>query len=416
MAYDVIVIGAGLAGLTGGLRLAEAGRRVLLLAKGHGATHWAAGTIGVAAGDAPLAALARLAGAGPDHPYARAGADDLAAAVARMQAVCADAGYPFLGTLERNARLPTALGALAAAAFYPATMAAGADAAGPLLIAGFRELRDFFPPLAAANLIAAGIPARGVWLDLPPVRRTLDFIPTTFADLFDEAGFRAAVGRALRAHRGEATAIGLPAVLGRDHAAAAVAELTTLAGAPVFEIPTLPPSVPGIRLYHALAAAFQRAGGRIQIGSRVARGEAEGDLLRRVFSEAAAREQRHEAAAYLLATGGLAGGGLRTDHAGRIAETALGLPVRAPADRAAWFGATFGDAHPIHRAGVATGDDLRPLDPASAPIYRNVVVAGAALAGADLIREGAYEGVALATGWRAAGTLLNAETGPGGGV
>jgi glycerol-3-phosphate dehydrogenase subunit B len=43
MAYDVIVIGAGLAGLTGGLRLAEAGQRVLLLAKGHGATHWANG-------------------------------------------------------------------------------------------------------------------------------------------------------------------------------------------------------------------------------------------------------------------------------------------------------------------------------------------------------------------------------------
>ncbi len=50
MAYDVIVIGAGVAGLIGGLRLAEAGRRVLLLAKGHGTTHWANGAIGVARG------------------------------------------------------------------------------------------------------------------------------------------------------------------------------------------------------------------------------------------------------------------------------------------------------------------------------------------------------------------------------
>ncbi|MFN8511857.1 MAG: FAD-dependent oxidoreductase [Chloroflexia bacterium] len=53
MPHDVVVIGAGLAGLIGGLRLAEAGRRVLLLAKGHGTTHWANGAIGVAHGDAP---------------------------------------------------------------------------------------------------------------------------------------------------------------------------------------------------------------------------------------------------------------------------------------------------------------------------------------------------------------------------
>ena len=51
MAYDVIVIGAELAGLLGGLRPAKAGRRVTILAKGHGTTHWANGMIGVARGD-----------------------------------------------------------------------------------------------------------------------------------------------------------------------------------------------------------------------------------------------------------------------------------------------------------------------------------------------------------------------------
>src|SRR6478752_1903671 len=98
MAYDVIVIGAGLAGLTGGLRLAEAGRRVLLLAKGHGATHWANGAIGVARGIAPLDEVARLA-TDPDHPYARAGAGALEAATGRLREVCAAAGYSLAGTL-----------------------------------------------------------------------------------------------------------------------------------------------------------------------------------------------------------------------------------------------------------------------------------------------------------------------------
>ncbi len=413
MAYDVIVIGAGLAGLIGGLRLAEAGRRVLLLAKGHGTTHWASGTVGIAADAAPLAAVARRGREAPDHPYARAGAGDLAVAVERLRAICLAARYPLVGELERNARLPTALGLTLPAALYPATMAAGVLGAtgddGPLLIAGFRELRDFFPALAAANLSAAGFPARGVWLDLPPTRRNRDFSPTILANLFEEASFRAAVGRQLRAVRGDATRIGLPAVLGNRHAAAIVADLAERAGAPVFEIPTLPPSVPGIRLYEALATAFQRAGGRIQIGSWVVRGEAEGGVLRRIYSAAAAREQRHEAAAYLLATGGIAGGGLRTDHGGQAVETALGLPVRVPDGRGAWFGPRFTDPHPIHYAGIATDGDLRPLDATGAVVYANVTVAGAALGGADLIRERSYEGVALATGWRAAGTLLNDE-------
>ena len=409
MAYDVIVIGAGLAGLFGGLRLAEAGKRVLILAKGHGATHWANGTIGIAHGDVPLIEAARLA-TDPEHPYARVSIAAIEAATARLRVACNDAGYPLTGTLARNTLLPTAVGASLPAALLPETMAAGAlmpeTTTGPTLIVGFRELRDFFPPLAAANLRAAGLAARASWLALPPTRRQRDFTPTVLAELFEDAAFRAAVGQQLRMVRGDAARIGLPAVLGTRHAAQIVAELSAQSGAAVFEIATLPPSVPGIRLYDILSRAFVRAGGRIQIGSWATRVEVEAGRVRRIFSEAAGHEQRHEAAAFLLATGGIAGGGLRTDHLGQIVETALNLPVNAPADRAGWFGPRFTSAQPIHRAGIATDQVLRPRGPDGLPRYSNVVVAGAALGGADLIREGAYEGVALATGWHAAGTLL----------
>src|SRR5262245_61887625 len=160
---DTIVIGAGLAGLMGALALAEAGRAPLVLAKGQGATHWTGGTIDVWGGAderGPRAAIEELATAHPDHPYARVGATGTVEALERFRTLMADARYPYPGSLDRNVLLPTAIGALRPAALVPATMAggdmrgAGGHRGPPLLIAGFHELRDFFPPLAAANLSA----------------------------------------------------------------------------------------------------------------------------------------------------------------------------------------------------------------------------------------------------------------------
>src|SRR4029079_4951969 len=113
--------------------------------------------------------------------------------------------------------------------------------------AGSERWRVSSPPLAADNLSAQGIPARGVYLQLPPVKRKLDFNTRVFAQLFEEPAFREDVGRHLRALRQGATRIGLPAVLGLKDPLGVVADLQRLSGAQIFEIPTLPPSVPGMR-------------------------------------------------------------------------------------------------------------------------------------------------------------------------
>ncbi len=415
MNYDTIVIGAGIAGMLAAIGRAEAGERVLSLSKGHGATHWAAGCLDlfdIGAGD-PLAEIESLIAVHPDHPYALVGVDAVQAGAGRLRAACEAGGYPLVGSLRRNLQMPTAVGALRTTCLVPATMAAGdarqlprsGDGSGPLLIAGFHELRDFFPPLVAANLCALGFAAEGVYLQVPPTERTLDFGTVSFARLFDRPTFRADVGRQLRqlVQRGRYSRIGMPAVLGLDNATQVVSDLQAAAGALIFEIPTLPASVPGMRLYRALETALQRIGGRIQIGAFVRHAEGRGNRLEAIYSEAAAREQRHAAARYVLSTGGIAGGGVRADHAGNLVETALGLPLRTPNARADWFAARFLNetGHPVFRTGVAADASLRPLDAAGQVIYENVAVAGSALAGCDPIREGALEGIAAATGWKA---------------
>lgn len=394
----------------GALALAEAGLRPLLLAKGQGATHWTAGTIDVWGADerSPREALQTIITSRPGHPYALIGVHAVEEAITRFRALTEAARYPYVGGLERNVLLPTAAGALRPAALLPVTMAAGdVRLGGEMLIAGFRELRDFYPPFIAANLAAQGIAARGVYLALPPAFRRREYTTVTFARMFDDPAFRSEIGRQLRAQRGNATRIGLPAVLGLRDPLGVVAHMQNESGAQVFEIPTLPPSVPGIRLFTLFQQAIEQAGGRLQIGSEVIRGEGQDRRLTTIWSEAAARQQEHRVERVLLATGGIAGGGIRTDHAGIVRETALDLPVRAPANRADWFAPRFLDphGHAIYTAGVATDAHMRPIGAANEVIYDNVAVAGAALGGADTVRERSRSGVSLATGW-AAGRIL----------
>jgi glycerol-3-phosphate dehydrogenase subunit B len=299
MNYDTIVIGAGIAGMLAAIGRAEAGERVLVLAKGHGATHWASGCLDlfdIGDGD-PLAAIESLIVDHADHPYALTGVDSIQSGVARLRAICAAGAYPLVGSLRRNLQLPTAVGALRPTALVPVTMAAGdarqlprQDAAAPLLIVGFHELRDFFPPMIAGNLVAQGFSAYGEYLKLPPIERKLDFSTVSFARLFEQPTFRADVGRQLRllVQRGGYRQIGMPAVLGLTQSARVLSDLQAAAGALIFEIPTLPASVPGMRLYGLLEAALLRAGGRIQLGSFVQRAEASGDQLAAIYSEAAA--------------------------------------------------------------------------------------------------------------------------------
>jgi glycerol-3-phosphate dehydrogenase subunit B len=416
--HDAVVVGAGLAGLTAAVRLAEGGARVLVIAKGIGATHLSPVTIDVLGYDPgrvdrPLEALGRLTEARPDHPYARVGADGVRAAIAWFKGRFADgplAPYAYAGTGEENLLLPTAVGALRPSAVVPETMAAGdLRAGGAVCVVGLRALKDFHPLLLADNLARlAGVQARGVELDLTPGARA-DVNALEFARAFDDREWRGQLVTLLAERLRPDERVALPAVLGIADPHGVWSELQERLGRPVFEIPTLPPSVPGMRVFATLRERLRRAGGRLVVNNVVTGAEHAGGRISAVRARVGLRDVVYGADWVVLATGGFASGGVELDSHWVARETALGLPVAGvPARGSERFRRAYFDEHPMGRAGVAVDADQRPVDASGARAFDNVLVAGATLAGAEPWREKSGDGLSLATGHRAAGLILEA--------
>ncbi|HEY6777701.1 MAG TPA: anaerobic glycerol-3-phosphate dehydrogenase subunit GlpB [Thermoleophilaceae bacterium] len=409
--YDVLVVGAGVAGLTAGARLAESGARVCVLAKGVGSTHLAAGTVDVLGYDpdrveSPASALPAFVGARPDHPYALLGVDAVGPAVdwfATRVERGPQPGYRYVGSLERNHLLPSAVGAARPSALVPETMAGGdLGAERPVCIVGTRVLREFHASLCAGNITRLGIESRALEVKFEIDRPEVNALG--LGRRFDDPAFR----RDLAARLGPLVQgderVGLPAVLGLRDPHGAWSDLQERLGRPVFEIPTLPPSVPGMRMFEALRAALRAAGGRLVMGARVVGAEREGARVTALRVDTAGRETIFGARSVVLATGGFASGGLALGSDWMVRETMLDLPLRGvPPPGSPRFRPEYFDEQPMAPVGVAVEANLR------AEGTENVLVAGAALPGAEPWREGSGEGISLTSGYRAAELVLASD-------
>jgi glycerol-3-phosphate dehydrogenase subunit B len=317
-------------------------------------------------------------------------------------------GYRYVGDLERNHLLPTAVGALRPSAVVPETMAAG-DAASleRVCVVGTRSLRDFHAALCAANLARAGISARSVDIEIEADRADQNALG--LARRFDDPAWRAGFAARLALKLQADECVGLPAALGIRDPHGAWSDLQQRLGRSVFEIPTLPPSVPGMRLYEILRTALRSAGGRLVLGAEVVGFDRDGTRLVSVATRAAGHDVHYAAPWFVHAAGGFASGALALDSYWATHDRVLGLPLRGvPApDQPRFVGDYLAD-QPMSTVGIAVDGSLQ------AEGIDNVLVAGAALPGAVPWREGSGEGIALATGYHAAQLVLARSGSPAG--
>jgi glycerol-3-phosphate dehydrogenase len=414
---DIIVIGAGLAGLITAWRSGLEGYKTSSITKGWGSQYWSSGCIDIFGYqppdysrmiDSPLEFLEKFLISNPEHPYAFAGLPSLEESVQSFLMLCKESRHPYLGSLDTNILLPTSLGTLRPTCLVPKTMIAG-DVAHriPMLIVGFIGFHDFFPALVADNLSAQGILARDFTLDLNSLHNRKFLSGMVLARLFDDPEFRQEVIDALKPKLGAVGRIGFPAVLGLRDPEKVMEHLETSLGLPVFEIPGLPPSIPGIRLQNVLVAAIERNHGILNNGMAVSKASSQGNLINTIWSQAAARDKPHHAKTYVLATGGILGGGIIINEDGYAQEPIFGLPIKFPAQRSQWFQNEFLSelSHPIYKSGLCIDLDFHPVDNLNEVIYPNVYAVGSTIGNCDPIRERSLEGIALATGFKVGESL-----------
>jgi glycerol-3-phosphate dehydrogenase subunit B len=430
---DVVVVGAGLAGLTASISLADDGASVEVVARGHAATHWTAGGLDVAAprGSGTAADGVKRLGARRGHPYELL-AKDVRPSIEWLRGVLEAEGLTYAGDLDAPLRtVPTAIGATRRVSLVPAAQAAALDPWSTeerLVVCGPAGFKDFWPATIATSLARRAIWGRGegggsppgrveaVLVELPGLAGRRNLNALHLARMFDDPTWReeafALIARAVQGRGTGPGRIALPAILGLTDHAGALDDARRLLPLAPFEVPLVPPSIPGLRLYEALRSALRRRGGRISVGEEVLRIDREGRHVRAVAVASAARERLFRTGGLVLATGGIAGGGLIGTANGTLVEPLLGLPVEAPV-MGEWLADDPFDpaGHPLESAGIRTDHRLRPVDTRGRVVFENVAVAGSMLAGQRYLTERCGDGVAVASGRRAAATL--AKTGEG---
>lgn len=422
MKFDSIVIGGGMAGLSAALRLAEAGQKTLLMASGQSALHFSSGSVDLleSEGD-PRAALPAFMAAHPDHPYSKVGMQNIEGSLADLQRHCAEEGLPLMRQEHNHHRL-TPIGTLKSTWLSPDTCACVTDAPAPdaILLATLEGFRDFHPALAAANLATHARFAHSRILTgeirLPQLaqfsRNPHEFRSADIARLFDKQGpgqqdLLADLAREIsRMVQGCGVPgcrhIVLPACLSLGLLGPRLSELERRTGCTIKEVATMPPSLIGMRMQEALKRRFMALGGTFLTSERVLGARYDGDKVIGVHSQHG-EDQLFEANHFVLASGSFFSRGLES-RLGGIREPIFDADVLSLAERDAWAGRRLFDHHPFMGFGVKTDERLRVLR-GGRPLT-NLYGAGSVLAHYDPIKEGSGSGVAVATGWQAAGHIL----------
>lgn len=415
MKFETIIIGAGLAGLTAAIRLAEKGKNVAVISAGHSAMHFNSGSLGLLGFDngrqpavSPVATAESLL---DNHPYKKLGVESLEFMAGEAADLLSRAGVKTFGNANENHMRVSPLGVMRPAWLTLENLVT-LDSLKKLerhhvAIIGLAGFLDFYPRFIAASLEKEGFKCDLLTVDNSDLRHLrkseTEMRAANIARIMHgEKLTRFAEALRDAAQTSEAAALIVPAVidLSREEETAAISRIT---GRQLLYAPTMGVSVPGISMHTRLASRFQALGGRVLNGHRVTAADFKDDRLTAVYTDKL-DDDALRADNFIFAGGSFFSRGIvaTPDY---VTEPVLGLDTVAPADRSLWFEPDLLGVQPIMNAGLTTDISFRAMR--SGVTVRNLYAVGSSLAEADSLRNDSGAGVAMLTAIAVADKITN---------
>lgn len=417
--FEMTVIGTGMAGLAAALFAARQGIAAAVVGS-SAEIIFASGFFDVLGvhpieqrriRSNPWEGIEALARDNPTHPYAKMSPEDIAGSLEMVIAFLQQAGLSYCRRPNRNAMVVTPVGTLKPTYAVPQSMWKGVlawEEKVPCLIVGLKGLKGFSARMITENLRPRWPGLQPVQVSFPDSDPGVELFAERIARRLESSSIRKAFAATVKRRLGTARAVGMPAVFGLYRSAEVFADLEARIGVPIFEIPTMPPSIPGLRIKDAFLRELPKLGVRVFAEKKVlaARHETGRGFVLDIGAETAEAVVCSDAV--ILASGRFLGRGLRAERT-RIIETVFGLPVYQASDRASWHREELLDpkGHPIHRAGVEIDDWFRPMAGSGRPAYDRLFAAGSILAHQDWMREKCGSGLAVASAQAAVNAYMN---------
>jgi len=411
---DIVVVGAGLAGMTAALVAAQSGKQVTLLTHGVGSLAISSGTVdvlGYVDGKAvtdPFEAMDLLP---EQHPYRLIGAEGVQNAIAWLQALCKKGNLNLTHTAQ-NRRLVTVMGTFKPSYLTPDTYDAEAiedfHRVAVITVDGMKDVHpgliidqlQRYPEMAEKEFFEAVLPN--------PIKHThRNITPMDIARYVETPAGLQWIKESLAPYAKLYPVLLLPPICGMSHSQQIWNQLSMSLGAKIIEMVAIPPGVGGLRLREILKKALNSAGVYLVENTEVVRAEVEKSTCKAVTTIATGGENRWEADNFIIATGGLLSGGIATAP-GKAWEAIFGLSLDLPENTEEWSSPSIFGKSLFASMGVKVNAELKPVDPDGQVLLDNVRFAGRTVGGYDFAAEKSGLGVALATGWHA-GSLAGKE-------
>ena len=419
MQFDTIIIGGGLSGLACGIRLLEQGQKCALISTGQSTLHFSSGSFDLlnalpdgSAVQYPIQSLTTLAEQAPQHPYSLLGQNNVEQLAQQAEQLLQQSHITLKGHYAENHIRLTPFGiskpSWLSAEEVPTYSFGQTLPCKNVAIISIEGFLDFQPELAADALKQQGVKASLDYLRLPCLDRLRtnpsEFRAINIARVLDLAANQTQLAQDIAALSHHAEAIILPAVIGLDNTSL-VKQLSEKVGKPIMLVPTLPPSLLGIRIHQQLSRRFQKMGGVYMPGDTVLRAELDGQTVKAIYTH------NHTDVAltadhFVLASGSFFSNGLKSEF-NCITEPVFNLDIASATNRMNWSDADLFNAQPYLQFGVKTDAQLHGLvngDP-----LHNLYAIGAILSGYDPIQQGCGAGVALISALHVANIITQSK-------